>query len=174
MFRRAVFFLATLAGPPAHAEEVKYSYDALGRLERVDKKEGKSATYSFDAAGNRKRLIVADSLANDSCELSVNDIESNDEFSSFFTISRSGPCPTGTAVTYNTVDGTAKSGVHYYHAQGSVSFSEGETIKSVMVSPYYLSIPIGQALEFYLDIRVNSGSGLATKSRGRARIVSNR
>ena len=52
---------ATLAGLPAHAGSVSYSYDALGRLASTVYSNGASATtitYSYDPGGNRTSVVT--------------------------------------------------------------------------------------------------------------------
>jgi hypothetical protein len=52
---------ATLAGAPAYAGSVSYTYDALGRLASTVYSNGTSTTtitYSFDAAGNRTSVVT--------------------------------------------------------------------------------------------------------------------
>ncbi|VTU24210.1 YD repeat (two copies) [Variovorax sp. PBL-H6] len=52
---------AALAGHPAHAGSVSYSYDALGRLASTVYSDGSATTtitYSYDAAGNRTSVAT--------------------------------------------------------------------------------------------------------------------
>ena len=52
---------ATLAGHPAHAGSVSYSYDALGRLASTACSNGSSTTtitYSYDPGGNRISVVT--------------------------------------------------------------------------------------------------------------------
>ncbi|VTU22507.1 RHS Repeat [Variovorax sp. RA8] len=52
---------AALAGLPAHAGSVSYSYDALGRLANAvysDASATTTITYSYDAAGNRTSVAT--------------------------------------------------------------------------------------------------------------------
>ncbi|VTU35334.1 YD repeat (two copies) [Variovorax sp. RA8] len=55
---------AALAGLPAHAGSVSYSYDALGRLASAVYSDGSATTtitYSYDAAGNRTSVAATSS-----------------------------------------------------------------------------------------------------------------
>ncbi|VTU36703.1 YD repeat (two copies) [Variovorax sp. PBL-H6] len=55
---------AALAGHPANAGSVSYSYDALGRLASAVYSDGASTTtitYSYDAAGNRSSVAATSS-----------------------------------------------------------------------------------------------------------------
>lgn len=68
ILRRAVLAAclctAALAGLPAHAGSVSYSYDALGRLASVVYSDGSATTtitYSYDAAGNRTSVAATSS-----------------------------------------------------------------------------------------------------------------
>jgi len=52
---------AALAGHPAHAGSVNYSYDALGRLASAVYSNGSATTtitYAYDAAGNRSSVLT--------------------------------------------------------------------------------------------------------------------
>ena len=52
---------AMLAGLPAYAGSVSYSYDALGRLASTVYSNGASTTtitYSYDPAGNRTSVVT--------------------------------------------------------------------------------------------------------------------
>ena len=60
-FLAACLCAAMLAGHPAHAGSVSYSYDALGRLASTVYSNGSSTTtitYSYDAAGNRTSVVT--------------------------------------------------------------------------------------------------------------------
>jgi len=46
-----VFAIATPTG--VWAGQASYTYDALGRLTKVDYGDGKTVTYTYDRAGNR-------------------------------------------------------------------------------------------------------------------------
>ena len=55
---------AALAGHPAQAGSVSYSYDALGRLASAVYSDGSATTtitYSYDAAGNRSSVAATSS-----------------------------------------------------------------------------------------------------------------
>ena len=55
---------AALAGQPAHAGSVSYSYDTLGRLASAVYSDGSATTtitYSYDAAGNRMSVAATSS-----------------------------------------------------------------------------------------------------------------
>ena len=55
---------AALAGHPAHAGSVSYSYDALGRMASAVYSDGTATTtitYSYDAAGNRTSVAATSS-----------------------------------------------------------------------------------------------------------------
>ena len=52
---------AMLAGPPAYAGSVSFTYDALGRLASTVYSNGSSTTtiaYSYDPGGNRTSVVT--------------------------------------------------------------------------------------------------------------------
>lgn len=51
-----------------------------------------------------------------------------------FTVNRSGGSDGGQTVYYRTVNGSAIGGTHFTHVQGSVTFADGETSKTVTVT----------------------------------------
>lgn len=51
--------LARLMSPTVWAGSVAYSYDALGRVIRVQYSSGVVLVYAYDAAGNRTSYIVS-------------------------------------------------------------------------------------------------------------------
>ena len=59
---------------------------------------------------------------------------SNSGSKTTFTVKRSGGSDGGQTVYYRTVNGSAIGGTHFTHAQGSVTFAEGETSKTVTVT----------------------------------------
>ncbi|ENW93029.1 hypothetical protein F904_02972 [Acinetobacter dispersus] len=52
-----IFFI--LCTPSIYAGSVSYTYDNLGRVTKVTYSNGKSITYSYDAAGNRITVVSA-------------------------------------------------------------------------------------------------------------------
>ena len=64
----AVLVLA-LSSVPNTANEIRYFYDDLGRLVRVERAEGVVVTYTYDAIGNRlSRTIIHDADFDDSAD----------------------------------------------------------------------------------------------------------
>lgn len=49
---------ALFAAPASQAETAQYTYDELGRLIQVVYSNGKTITYSYDAAGNRTATVT--------------------------------------------------------------------------------------------------------------------
>ncbi len=48
-----------LGGSAIYAGSANYTYDNLGRVTKVTYSNGKSVTYSYDAAGNRVTVVSA-------------------------------------------------------------------------------------------------------------------
>jgi len=57
----AMILVCLVAAVSAPAQNVRYTYDAAGRLTRVDYGEGRSIGYAYDAAGNLLRREVGSS-----------------------------------------------------------------------------------------------------------------
>lgn len=49
--------VAVFAIPDAHAGQIQYFYDSLGRVERVIYPNGVTVQYTYDAAGNRITVV---------------------------------------------------------------------------------------------------------------------
>jgi YD repeat-containing protein len=52
VFLTALLFILTVAARPSFAQEVRYNYDAAGRLISVTDEQGRNITYDYDALGN--------------------------------------------------------------------------------------------------------------------------
>jgi YD repeat-containing protein len=59
----ALACLSFCGGFPASAGTDVYNYDALGRVVSIVRSNGKTTSYSYDAAGNRKTVVTVANAA---------------------------------------------------------------------------------------------------------------
>jgi YD repeat-containing protein len=59
MYRALLLTAMLLAAEPGFSADLSYTYDALGRVVRVDYPSGNSVLYTYDAAGNRMAVSTA-------------------------------------------------------------------------------------------------------------------
>jgi len=69
-----------MAGLAALAGSVSYSYDAVGRLARVDFPNGKSIVYTYDPAGNMLSRVVFDNSSGATPAISANGVDNAASF----------------------------------------------------------------------------------------------
>ena len=100
--------------------------------------------------------------------LSVNDVRRTEGDSGTrdfeFTVSLSGASGATVTVDYETSDGSAREGSDYARTGGSLTFSPGETSKTVRVSVYGDNIDEGDEI-FYLNLR-NAANASIARARG--------
>lgn len=117
---------------PCLADDLTYSYDALGRLTRVLYASGQSIVYSYDAAGNRTQVVYngtngAPTAAADSYSTNENNalvaadprLNDSDPDSDTLTITAAGPASHGTVAVNSAQTVTYTPTTGYY---GSDSF----------------------------------------------------
>ncbi|MCU0791548.1 MAG: cellulose binding domain-containing protein [Opitutaceae bacterium] len=76
-----------------------------------------------------------------------------------FSVSLSAPATETVAVNYATSDDTAFAGLHYTGASGTLTFSPGQTSRTIAVPVAQGSLPQGQTLRFNLSLSAPSGAG---------------
>ncbi len=59
MYKLIISAFLMLGGSAIYAGSANYTYDNLGRVTKVTYSNGKSVTYSYDAAGNRVTVVSA-------------------------------------------------------------------------------------------------------------------
>ncbi len=120
-------------GLPALGAESNYTYDDLNQLIRLEKDDGTVIEYRYDASGNRTRMISRNSAA-----LKINDValtEGNSGSKNFvFTIALTVKKATNVTVKYATANGSATGGNDYTSASGMLTFTPGQTSKSLPIA----------------------------------------
>src|SRR5262249_51312088 len=87
-----------------------------------------------------------------------------------FTITLSTAYDQPVAMSYRTVDGTAKSGDDYVAKTGTLTFAPGETTKTITIEVKGDSKKEANET-FYLDLFGNSANALLTRKRGTGTIL---
>ena len=123
-----VCVLACVFAAPAPADQIGYTYDALGRLKTVGYEDGTIVRYDYDSAGNRTSRVV------ESGRFSINNVTAQEGNSLTFTVTRSGPTSATQSVSYATANGTATAGSDYTARSGSLSFAPGQSSKTVTIA----------------------------------------
>lgn len=106
-----------------------YTYDAVGRLIAVIYENGTGQTYSYDPAGNR-RTSYSGTPAIVAVTPSVIAAEGSNVT---LVLTRSGN-NVPVSVQYQTVDGSAKAGINYTSASGTVDFSAAQSSQTLTIS----------------------------------------
>jgi len=155
--------LGAAATAQSVAEQIDYTYDALGRLTQAAHSgtvnNGVTAGYSFDPAGNRSNVTVTTPVALPSLSISGgNAIEGN---AITFTVTRSSG--TGSSsVSYATADGTAHVNTDYYAASNTLSFAAGDTFKTFTVSTID-NAAVDGTRNFTVNLSNENGATVATR-----------
>ncbi|WP_158246615.1 Calx-beta domain-containing protein [Erythrobacter sp. SAORIC-644] len=140
--------IAFYAATCANATETKsYTYDALGRLIAVisdgSVNDNVARTYCYDKAGNRNRAISDQSNAIANCSapppnpianLTIGNASVTEGGTLTFTVTRSGNTSITASASYATTNGTAVAPGDYAAKSGTISFSSGQTSKTITVS----------------------------------------
>lgn len=138
LFRLAIGVLALSWPIAGHAGEViTYTYDALGRLVTVqssgDVNNGQTTSTAYDPAGNRTNRTVT-GVGGALAQLSIGNASATEGSALIFTVTRSGVTTSAVSASYATSNGTAVAGSDYTAASGTVSFSAGQTSKTITVN----------------------------------------
>lgn len=138
--RACMLAAATLISlaPAAAQETISYTYDARGRLIKVDHgstgpNAGVTANYSYDAADNRTQVVVASGGSPVTFSISSNGAVTEGG-TSIFTVTKTGTATGPLTVNYATVDGTAVAPGDYTAAVGTLTFATTDTSKTVNVA----------------------------------------
>lgn len=130
---------ALLCAPPAHADEATvYTYDALGRLIKVQKAgtaltSGQVVDTQYDPAGNRANYAVNGAVPIPTVSLTNSPAVSEGGMLTF-NLAMSPASTSVVTVSYATANGTAISPINYAASNGTVSFAPNQTSAQVAVT----------------------------------------
>lgn len=148
---------------PSFAEQISYDYDVLGRLSTVSYADGTVVRYQYDSAGNRTAQTL------EAARFSINDASAQEGSALTFTVSRSGRVSGTQSVKYTTVDGTAKAGSDYQFKTGTLTFSPGQSSKTLTISGIEDST-LESTEYFYVDLSSPSSDAAIADGQGRGAI----
>jgi YD repeat-containing protein len=172
----AVIGLAPISNVPS-SESVNYTYDALGRLVRVDRSgtvnNGTQTSYNYDSAGNRTSTAVT--TPGSVClgvGFSINDVTVLEGTPLVFTITRSGPLSIPCGVNYATANGSAVSPNDYGAVSGTLQFVANQAARTVSISTV-IAGPNEQTEFMFLNLSSPTGGATLTDGQGRGTIQNN-
>lgn len=139
---RHLLFCALFISAPLHGSEtISYSYDARGRLVKVQHSgsvnDGIRACYLYDKADNRSNVTVAAADCGATAlppAFSINDVSVTEGGSLVLTVTKSGVTSTSYSVNYATANGSAAAGSDYTSTSGTLTFSAGDATKTITVA----------------------------------------
>ncbi len=100
-------------------------------------------------------LTIAD---NDNPQIAIDDISSSESSSLVFSVNLSAPLSTDVSVDWTTQDDSAIAGTHYVAASGTLTFSAGQTSKSITITSNDNSVVCESVKEFKVVLSNISGS----------------
>ena len=170
--RATVFLALLLTSTAAHADEtITYTYDARGRLVRVDHagtvNNGVVTTYTLDKADNRTNKTTA-SPPPGAVIFTIFDGAAVEGGTIDFTVTKSGAALTSHSVNYATANGTAVTPQDYTATSGTLTFAQNETSKTVTVQTNNNALPESEeAFQINLsnptgNASINDGQGVGT------------
>lgn len=172
-----------VAGIAGASETITYTYDARGRLVKVD--HGTTgptpnviANYAYDAADNRCQTMVTATggAGTVSCSgggaapsFAIGNVSVSEGGTASFTVTRSGSMTGTFSVNYATAAGTATAGTDYMSQSGTVTFVDGDSTETIaIVTTQETTVEPDET--FYVDLSNPSG-GTITTSRGTGTIL---
>ncbi len=154
----------------AQSSTKTYTYDALGRLVQVEisggSADGENRDYSYDDASNRTQVIASKNAPapTPTPSLSIDDASAAEGNSISFTITLSEAGTSTITTQYATSSAGSASANDFSARSGTLSFSAGQTSKTVSV-PTIEDSAVEPNETFYLDLSSPSGATIAD-SRG--------
>lgn len=132
----AVALLLAGTAPIAAAETISYTYDARGRLIRVNHagsvNDGVQTSYTLDKDDNRLNKTVT-GAATVAPTFSISAASVTEGGTLAFQVNRGGSTDSAASVGYASANGTAVAPGDYSAASGVLSFAAGEAVKTVTV-----------------------------------------
>jgi YD repeat-containing protein len=138
-----------------------YQYDELGRLKQVVHDDGAVVDYAYDANGNRTQVNSIAAVTN----LSVDDVSVTEGGTLVFTVTRSGATGGSHSVNYATANGSATAGSDYTATSGTLTFTSGQSTKTVsVVTTQDSNVEADETL--YVNLSSPTGGATITDSQG--------
>lgn len=160
----------------AASELIAYSYDARGRLIKVEHSgtvnDGVTTDYILDRADNRLGKTVTVAIAPAAASFSVNDATAAEGGALVFTVSRAGSTSAALTINYATSNGSALAGSDYTPASGTLSFAAGESSKTVSIATLD-DISVEAAETLTLTLSGASGGATISDAQGTGTINDN-
>lgn len=132
----AALGMLMLASPGGASETTTYSYDAHGRLVKVQRagavNDGVVADYTFDQADNRTNVTVTGVGTPGGVSFSIGNASATEGGIVQFTVTKTGTASGTLTVQYATATGTAGTS-DFTAASGTLSFAQNETSKTINV-----------------------------------------
>lgn len=165
-------YAALLVVSAASGEPITYSYDALGRLIKVER-PGSAATvrseYTYDAAGNRTHVLVTDAAPPPPLptppSFTIGNASGSEDDYLQFTVTRSSLDANSYTVNYATQAVTALSPSDFTAVSGTLTFGPNEASKIIQV--YAVDDAVAENDEvFYVNLSSPSGGATLANTRG--------
>lgn len=175
MFRgiSALALVAGLASSVSASETINYGYDSLGRVTSVSRSgtvnNGVTTAVGYDNAGNRSSYGVQNAPAKPG--VSISDASATEGGTLVFTVSLSAASGGPVIVAYNAASGTATVGSDFAATSGRLTFSPGETSKTISVATIDDALIEGNET-FTVNLTEASGATIS-RSAGTGTIIDN-
>src|SRR5207253_8427338 len=173
--------LLCVAAPVAGSETITYTYDALGRLVKVERtgavNSRANACYTHDPANNRTNVTTA---PNADCtsggggfpSFSINDVSASEGGNLVFTVTKAGSTASSFSVNFATANGTAAAGSDYTANSGTLAFASTDITKAVTVAT--IDDVLGEGDEtVHVNLSGATGGATITDAQGIGTIIAN-
>ena len=174
--------LAVLSATPATAgnEIITYTYDARGRLEKVERdgdvNNGVDTSYTLDKVDNRlSKSTIGSPNSPPPGPVSfaiTSDGGVTEGAASVFTVTKTGTATGSISVNYASASGTATSGSDFTASSGTLTFAASETSKTISV-PTADDSSVESPEDFHVDLSGATGGASITTTSATATINDN-